>query len=286
MSEGFSADIIEVLLRPIKPGRVATREGLSNMEGYDIRAHMNRMFSFGGWDEVAVDPTVLLYEQETTTKAGKPAYKVAYRASRRIVIRNRDGEEVCRYEGSAVGESTMPDFKRGDAHDMAIKTAETQALKRAAVNLGDQFGLSLYAKGSTRPVVGAVVGFKGSGMTAPELAEPDVVEESHDVAIEDTSYMDADEIPVSVPTQPPLAPEMGTELQPERVERAEPMITDAQVKVMQTLFGRLGVKERDEKLKYLSDHVGEAVGSSKDLTKVEAGSVITALQAEVHRVEG
>ena len=53
----------------------------------------------------------------------------------------------------------MPDFKRGDAHDMAIKTAETQALKRAAINLGDQFGLSLYKKGSTGPLVRKIVGF-------------------------------------------------------------------------------------------------------------------------------
>jgi hypothetical protein len=36
---------------------------------------------------------------------------------------------------------------------MAIKTAESDALKRAAINLGDQFGLSLYNNGATAPVV-------------------------------------------------------------------------------------------------------------------------------------
>ena len=36
---------------------------------------------------------------------------------------------------------------------MAIKTAESDALKRAASNLGDQFGLSLYNNGSSAPVV-------------------------------------------------------------------------------------------------------------------------------------
>jgi hypothetical protein len=36
---------------------------------------------------------------------------------------------------------------------MAIKTAESDALKRAAINIGDQFGLSLYNNGSTTPVV-------------------------------------------------------------------------------------------------------------------------------------
>jgi hypothetical protein len=36
---------------------------------------------------------------------------------------------------------------------MAIKTAESDAIKRAAINLGTQFGLSLYNNGSLRDVV-------------------------------------------------------------------------------------------------------------------------------------
>jgi hypothetical protein len=165
---------IEVLLRPIKPGRVATRDGLSNVEAYDIRAALTRMFGFGRWDEIAAEPTEILYEQQTETKAGKPAYKVAYRASRRLVIRDQHGEHLCCHDGSAVGESVMPDFKRGDAHDMAIKTAESQALKRAAINMGDQFGLSLYAGGSLAPVVAAVVGFAPPVHSTPQPIEPDV----------------------------------------------------------------------------------------------------------------
>ena len=102
----------------------------------------------------------MLYAEETVTRAGKPAFKVAYRASRRIIIRDQLGEAMCSHDGSAVGESIMPDFKRGDCHDMAIKTAETQALKRCAINLGDQFGLALYRKGATDALVRKVVGHK------------------------------------------------------------------------------------------------------------------------------
>ena len=40
---------------------------------------------------------------------------------------------------------------------MAIKTAESQAFKRCAINLGDQFGLSLYNNGGTSSVVRAVL---------------------------------------------------------------------------------------------------------------------------------
>ena len=40
---------------------------------------------------------------------------------------------------------------------MAVKTAESDALKRAAINLGTQFGLSLYNNGSLKDVVGATL---------------------------------------------------------------------------------------------------------------------------------
>jgi hypothetical protein len=36
---------------------------------------------------------------------------------------------------------------------MAIKTAESDCLKRAAINLGTQFGLSLYDDGNMNDVV-------------------------------------------------------------------------------------------------------------------------------------
>ena len=42
---------------------------------------------------------------------------------------------------------------RGDAHDNAVKTAESQALKRMAINMGTQFGLSLYRDGQIEDVV-------------------------------------------------------------------------------------------------------------------------------------
>ena len=142
-----------VLLQGIAPSRVAVMDGMSHLEGYDVRAMLTRMFGFCNWDEMALEPTQILYEQETQTRAGKPAFKVAYRASRRVIIRDFEGVHLCHHDGSAVGESIMPDFKRGDAHDMAIKTAESQALKRCAINLGDQFGLSLYNDGSLHPLV-------------------------------------------------------------------------------------------------------------------------------------
>lgn len=62
------------------------------------------------------------------------------------------GWSIATYTEAAAGDS-QNNPSRADAHDMAIKTAESQAFKRAAVNLGDQFGLSLYKDGSTSAVV-------------------------------------------------------------------------------------------------------------------------------------
>lgn len=149
----LSTEQVAQLLRGINPARVSHDDaGYSHLQAYDVRAHLNRIFGFARWSADLLDLTAL-YEQETTTKQGKPAYKTAYRATLRLTVHAPDGTLLASYTEAAVGEATMPDFKRGDCADMAIKTAESQALKRCATNLGDQFGLSLYAKGSTAALV-------------------------------------------------------------------------------------------------------------------------------------
>jgi hypothetical protein len=40
---------------------------------------------------------------------------------------------------------------------MALKTASSDAMKRCAINLGDQFGLGLYDNGSLEPIVKATL---------------------------------------------------------------------------------------------------------------------------------
>lgn len=140
------------LLKPINPSRVKNLDGTHHLEAWDVRAHLIRVFGFGGFSIELMD-CVQVYEQDTTTRAGKAAYKVGYRATVKLTIHSLNAV----YTAAAFGESIMPDFKRGDTHDMAIKTAESQALKRAAMNLGTQFGLSLYNDGSMLDVVRATL---------------------------------------------------------------------------------------------------------------------------------
>ncbi len=68
-------------------------------------------------------------------------------------------------------------------------TAESDALKRAAVNLGDQFGLSLYKDGATAPVVKMTVTHPAENaptapVKAPVAAEPALSVEETDPAIQ------------------------------------------------------------------------------------------------------
>lgn len=158
----FPAHLETVLLQPITPGRVQERDGQSYLAHWDVRAHLTRMFHFGGWSEEATSPTRLVYEDLERTVGGKqnprPGVEVCYIAHRRLTILDPDtGVPLCWYDGSGVGVAVMGINSRGDAHDTAAKTAESDALKRCAINLGDQFGLSLYNDGSTNALVRKLV---------------------------------------------------------------------------------------------------------------------------------
>lgn len=144
----LSAEQYEVLLKPLAVNRVASRSQagvkLSYLEAWDVKAHLIRIFGFGGWSW-RVDKAELAFEE----KDEKGRWNVGYRVIGTLTISQL---EYALYTEAAVGSSTQP--QRGEAHDMAIKTAESDALKRAAINLGTQFGLSLYNNGSREDVVG------------------------------------------------------------------------------------------------------------------------------------
>jgi recombination DNA repair RAD52 pathway protein len=137
----------EILLKGINPSRIATRQGgggksLSYLEAWDVKAHLIRVFGFGRWSANVLQ-TDLAFEEQNE----KGQRNVGYRVLLELKIHSFG----CSYTEAAVGSATLS--QRGEAHDMAIKTAESDALKRAAINLGDQFGLSLYNNGATAPVV-------------------------------------------------------------------------------------------------------------------------------------
>lgn len=152
----------EVLLRPIRSQRVLERDGNKYLEAYDVRAHLNRLFGFAGWSGEVLESTLLFEDIAASTKDGKAIERVTvgYRVRYCLSINSSGGDSwtEARYTEEATGDAiNFPKVKRADAHDFAVKTAESQALKRCAINLGDQFGLSLYGKDPYKPLVKALV---------------------------------------------------------------------------------------------------------------------------------
>ena len=146
----FSAEQVGILLKPIHPRRVSNLRGMSYVEGYDVKAELNRVFGFGRWDTEILGQS-LVCEREVKTSKGGDAWYVVYTTSLRLTVKAPDGTVVCRHEESHAGNSTHPD--QGEAHGNALTNSWTYALKRCATNLGDQFGLSLYGKGSQQALV-------------------------------------------------------------------------------------------------------------------------------------
>lgn len=141
---------IKELAKPIDKGRVKkdTHKGFSYLEAWDVRRTMNRIFGIGNWS-ADVEIMELISEREVTMRNSKAGWNVIYRAQCSLSVNGAT------YTEWAAGDSTNP--VQFEAHDQAIKTAESQAFKRCAMNLGDQFGLSLYNDGSTEAVVGETV---------------------------------------------------------------------------------------------------------------------------------
>lgn len=148
---------VEALIQPLHPSRVRTKQNQAHLEAWDIRRHLLRVFGWGGWDFEVVSCDCILERSVWTSEKAEETHKgkhtVAYRVVGRLRIKDVEGNTLAVFEDGATGAAqNQPGF--ADAHDMALKTAMSQALKRCAVNLGDRFGLSLYNKGSAAAVVG------------------------------------------------------------------------------------------------------------------------------------
>lgn len=257
-----------LLLRPVAEQRVGRNpKGFAHMEAWDIRRTLTRIFGFGGFDEeiLSVD-LVAQIEIPPQNQTGRSRWSVVYRVTMRLTVRYVDGTAMAVYENGACGDSTnQPSL--GDCHDNAFKTGLSQALKRCAINLGDQFGLSLYNAESREPVI---VGTLNAPPAEPDAqAEPVVELPVTDVKPEPDAAMQHSEWPAVA--QPPDEPASGPE-----------MVTEAQHKAMHPIWKELGYpgeENRDNRLLISAKLLGLAsLATSKDLTKEQADVLITRLK--------
>ncbi len=136
----FSEVQVQTLSGKLSAKHVRTRQAngrtLSYIEGWHVIAEANRIFGFDAWDR----QTMAIKCVWEGTWQGK--YACAYVARVRIKVRAGEGE-ICREGcGSGQGRGNSP----GEAHESALKEAETDAMKRALTTFGNPFGLALYDK--------------------------------------------------------------------------------------------------------------------------------------------
>jgi len=149
----FTRAQVEQLLRPINQNRVLRDgKGHAHVSQQDVVAHLIRVFGFGAFD-VDVVRIECVFEAERHTDRGELTgrWDVCYRALTRLTVRNTEGQEVCHFEDGST--ATAQNQTRGDGHDLSYKSALSLSKKRCAINLGDQFGLSLYNKGQLEALV-------------------------------------------------------------------------------------------------------------------------------------
>lgn len=163
----------KALMGPLNGARVQQRKqggaSLSYLEAWDVRATLIRVFGFGGFSAETTSAEILRIEDRVPraiwdkgkkvgeheiefhddgeVKFGSANFRVTAMASVRLTIHSLGAV----YSEYAVSSQTGPDI--GEVADFAVKTAESDALKRCAINLGTQFGLGLYDSGSHAEVV-------------------------------------------------------------------------------------------------------------------------------------
>lgn len=141
----FSSGELQQLEAPLSREHVKTRgEGkrtLSFVEGWHVINEANRIFGFDHWTRETSFECVVERERKigvTQNFAGYDGWGVTYTCKVRVTIHG-----VVR-EGCGAGHGIDRDV--GLAHESALKEAETDAMKRALMTFGNQFGLALYDK--------------------------------------------------------------------------------------------------------------------------------------------
>jgi len=149
----FSDQQKAALSAPLSRAHVKERKqggrNVSYVEGWTAIAEANRIFGFDGWTRETIEIKCVAERErmigKTDTKPGYPGFGVSYIAKVRIIA--FAGDSLVTREGVGAGHGIDQDL--GQAHESAIKEAETDAMKRGLMTFGNPFGLALYDKQQT-----------------------------------------------------------------------------------------------------------------------------------------
>ena len=144
---GFSPEQLAALSAPLDRANVRQREQgrsrVSYLEGWQVIAEANRIFGFDGWQRQTIAVRCVAQAERAIGRDQKPGWGVTYTARVRVTVTAGGLTPLIR-EGSGAGHGIDVDL--GQAHESALKEAETDAMKRALMTFGNPFGLALYDK--------------------------------------------------------------------------------------------------------------------------------------------
>ncbi|MFQ6539422.1 MULTISPECIES: RAD52 family DNA repair protein [Aphanothece] len=149
----FSAEQIASLCAPLDRAKVRQREQgrtkVSYLEGWQVIAEANRIFGFDGWQRETIEVRCVNQAERPIGARGpgreaRPGWGVTYTARVRVTVGGTTSAAAVIREGSGAGHGIDADL--GQAHESALKEAETDAMKRALMTFGNPFGLALYDK--------------------------------------------------------------------------------------------------------------------------------------------
>jgi hypothetical protein len=152
--------------------RKANGADLHYVEGWHVIAEANRIFGYDAWDRRTFASRCVWSGVEG------PYHEAAYIAKVRVSVRAGDTTIVREGSGSSEAKAPTP----GQAHELALKGAETDATKRALATFGNPFGLALYDReqvgvrkmrsGKNAPAIGPWVLRSASGADESTFDQP------------------------------------------------------------------------------------------------------------------
>lgn len=137
----FTMEQIAQLTAPLSSSHVKERtqagRTLSYIESWKAISEANRIFGFDGWHS-----NTRVKKLFDAYKDAKDLWRVGYMA--KVTVAVKDGEQYVTRDGVGYGSGIDRDL--GQAHESALKEAESDARKRALMTFGNPFGLALYDK--------------------------------------------------------------------------------------------------------------------------------------------
>lgn len=293
---GLTPEQLTMLLTPLNPTRVKQHKGNAHLEAWDVRRWLTRIFGFAGWDDDILSMECI---HSVTSPIGsdpsplKHRCTAVYRVTMRLTVKDQQGNVLGHWDDGATGEG-INQVSVGDAHDLALKAALSQALKRCAVNLCDQFGLSLYNEGDIRGVVVRTLGHpvlmagapdpaQDAPVTGGELGEqqeaPAEPQRQVAEAVVRKAETERGQMTRSRPTGPASdAWNGGENTEPPRGAK---MSSRPQQQKIAILIGeKRGPLSRPDRLATVVGMVGRQIASSTELTAAEAHDLIERLSQE------